>query len=145
VDIQAASIDQVQRGRDGKVHVVTSDAGDVAKQIREIDRSFVLRYHEHTDHWSVVQVLPDGGEQLVTTCQPVAGTVDPRLPERVRKITQPSYDVVGEITRSNDALHARNEREFSDRVDERAEVLEYAVRRELGIKDRIFVPGRGAA
>ena len=116
MDITPASIDQVQSSADGRTHIVTADVGDVAKQLRELDRSFVLRYHEHTDHYSVIQMTgdPNEPEHFVTSCQPVDGGVDPRLVDRLRQIMHPDYDVVAELERNNeqvrrDAQHARDE------------------------------------
>lgn len=143
VDIQPASIDQVQSGRDGRTRLVTADVGGVAKQLHEIDRSLKLRLHEHTGHYSVIQVFVEHGqevEHLITTCQPVAGTVDPRLPERIRKIMQPSYDVVDEITRLNDQRRADLEHREAEEIGERSERAHHAFRRAVGDTSRIVVP-----
>jgi hypothetical protein len=142
VDITPASIDQVQAGIDGRTHVVTADVGGVAKQLRELDRSFVLRYHEHTDHYSVVQLTgdPDQPEHLVTTCQPVDGGVDPRLVDRIRQIMQPDYDVVAELQRNNDQVRKT---EADAAAQQRAEQLEHAAfafRKMTGNTARAFVP-----
>jgi hypothetical protein len=141
VDITPASIDQVQSDRKGGVRVITADVGDVAKQLRELDRSLVLRYHEHTDHYSVVQMTgdPDSPEHLVTTCQPVAGGVDPRLVGRIRKVIHPSYDVVGELERHNDGVRRDQEREVEEHVGDALEHAAHDFRRMTGNRT-VFVP-----
>lgn len=141
MDITPASIDQVQASNDGRTRVVTADVGGVAKQLQELDRSFVLRYHEHTDHYSVIQMTgdPNEPEHFVTSCQPVNGGVDPRLIDRMRQIMHPSYDVVDELERNNEQVRRDAQRA---RDDERGAVVERAAHefRRLAGDRKMFVP-----
>lgn len=141
MDIAPASIDQVQSARDGRTRIVTADVGGVAKQLQELDRSFVLRYHEHTDHYSVIQMTgdPQEPEHFVTSCQPVNGGVDPRLVDRIRQVMHPGYDVVGELERNNDQVR-RDEAWARD--DERGARIERAAHefRRLAGEKTVFVP-----
>lgn len=141
MDITPASIDQVQSSQDGRTHVVTADVGGVAQQLRELDRSLVLRYHEHTDHYSVVQMTgdPNQPEHLVTTCQPVQGGVDPRLVDRIRQVMHADYDVVSELQRNNDQVKADAVAEREERRGAAVERAAHEFRRLAGDKT-VFVP-----
>lgn len=134
-------MDQVVTARGGRTVVIDRDVGDVARQLKEIDRSLLLRWHEPTSHYSVVQVLPDESEQLVATCQPIAGgSPDPRLVEAVRKVASSAYDVEAELR----GLHARQVRDQAhldrERVGPALEQAYHRFQKQTGAQDRIFVP-----
>lgn len=134
-------MDQVVAGRNGRTVVIDRDLGDVALQLRQIDQSLVLRYHEQTHHYSVIQQMPDGQEQLVATCQPVpGGAPHPKLVESVRRVASDSYDVVGELRalerqRVADENHAAAETTGAD-----IEQAYHLFKRRTGIQNRVFVP-----
>lgn len=141
MDIQAASLDQIVKARSGRSYRVSADVGGIAQRIQAIDPSLVLRYHEESDHYSVVQVDPvTGVEHLVTTALPVNGGLDPRLVERVEKITRPDYDVVSKIAEENDRIDRENERRLTEQIAERAERVYHKLRKAQGIQNRIYVP-----
>lgn len=142
MDITPASIAQVRAGRDGRIHVVEADTANVAQQLREIDRSLVLRYHDRSDHYSVIQVTDDPAcpEHLVTTCNPVNGGVDPRIVERVRKVARPEYDVGKEIDAENTRVIQEQRDAATQRTDERLERAVHEARRLSGQRGRVFVP-----
>lgn len=139
-EIRPASLTQVMEGQDGRMLVLDDDVGNVAADLRAIDHRLVLTYSERSGHFVVMQVFEeDDGrvtEQLVTT----ALDCDQRLVERVRRITHPSYDLAAELAKGSET-HTRARREALDeQIEAGADKLVHSLRRDHGIRDRIFVP-----
>lgn len=136
-------MDQVTTARDGRTVVIDRDVGDVARQICEIDESLLLRWHDLPggSYYSVIQRLPDGQEQLVATCQPIAGgSPHPKLVDEIRKLASSSYDIEHELR----TLHAQ---EIRDREHRRREIVGagaerafHEFKRRTGVQNRVFVP-----
>lgn len=143
MDIQPASIDQVIRGRTGRVHHVEADVGGVAAELARIDPSLVLRFHEHSEHWSVVGRDARGEEYLVTTCEGLGPrrTVDPRVVDRVRQAFSEGYDAAADSRATNDRVRDAARRLTEERLGKLAEEVAFDVLAESGgLHDRIFVP-----
>jgi hypothetical protein len=136
MDIEPASLTQIARGRDGKVVAIDDDVSGIAQQLKEIDPSLRLRYSEAGEYFAVYCETPQE-TYLVTTAQELDG----RILQRIRKVASGRYDYVAEL----DALDARAEREreraFSERMGEAHEKLRHGLRKDLGIKNRIILPG----
>jgi hypothetical protein len=140
-EIEPVALTQVLEGYDGRMIVVDDDVAGVARDLREIDPSLALRYSERSGHFVVVQIIEEGDrrtEHLVTTAQ----ECDQRIVARVRKITHESYDFVKEL----EADQQRAERERRDNspvarmLDEHGDELVFALRRDLRVQNRVFVP-----
>ena len=108
--IEPVPVAQVLDGYDGRMILVDDDVAGVAADLRAIDPALELRYSERGGHFVVVQVLdePDGRhvEHLVTT----APECDHRIVDRVRQVTDPSYDLVGELAAVEAAAGAARRR-----------------------------------
>lgn len=147
MDIRPASLDQVIEARDGRKVVIDRDVGDVARQLREIHQSLVLRWHEGPNrrdlgHYSVIQVTEEGTEHLVATCLPIpGGSPDPGLVEKVRQVASSGYNVADEMER-REREHVRSVEHA--RREQAGPELERAYSRFLkatgGNQRRIFVP-----
>jgi translation initiation factor 2 alpha subunit (eIF-2alpha) len=132
VKIQPATITQLQKASTGRWVEIEADVGSVAQQLKEIAENIGvelhLRYSEVTDVFKVVQVMPDGDEQLVTSAQ----EADQRLVDKVREVTSPRYDLAKE---AEEAQHLKD-RDFDqvqhDRIGDAAERLGHALRKDLG-------------
>jgi hypothetical protein len=139
-EIRPASLAQVMQGQDGRMVVLDDDAGNVAADLRSIDRSLRLVYSERGGHYVVMQIRdePDGrrSEHLVTT----ALDCDQRLVERVRKITHPSYDVAAELAKGPDRQARERRRQLDAQIEAGADQLVHSLRKDHRIRDRIFVP-----
>lgn len=126
--IQAASLTQIARARNGRMVVIDDDAGAVAAQLREIDPALRLSVSDVTGHYVVSQMLDDGTEHLVLT----ALELDGRIVRRVREIAHPSYDYAADL----EAVEAEAEREQDhkrrERVGEIGERLAHAIRKDTG-------------
>lgn len=144
-EIEPVSLAQVLEGYDGQMIVVDDDVSGVARDLRAIDPALVLRYHEPpgggTGHFVVVQVIDEGDrhtEHLVTT----AMECDQRLVDRVRKVTHESYDVAAELdsAQRQAARDRAADSPIAKVLDERGDELAFALRRDLRVQNRIYVP-----
>lgn len=141
MEIEPASLAQVQRGQDGRMVEVSDDVANVAQDLRALNPAFRLRYSEAGQHFVVYQVvhLPNGStdEHLVTTAQ----ECDPRLVRRVEEIMAPGYDLAVELDKADREAERRHEHEQAEALGPAAERMAHAMRRDLGVQKRIFVPG----
>jgi hypothetical protein len=138
VEIQHATLAQVRDGRDGKRVLVEEDVLDVTRQIRQIDPSLGVYWNEYGEHFVITETLPDGAEKLVTT----ALELDQRLVAYLRMLIHPGYDYGREIDRMDDQAERDKDHEFAERVGPLGEKLAHALRKDLQVKSRIYVPER---
>jgi len=140
-EIAPATVQQIREGRNGKMHVIESDAGSLVIRMKEIDPNLHLRYSEAGDYYVVY--LQDGVHQeLVATYQ----ECDDRIVKDLERISwenrQPGYSFADELEKRDakaekEADHARREA-----LGENAERLAHALRKDTNRTDhRIFVPG----
>jgi hypothetical protein len=73
-----------------------------------------------------------------------AQELDQRIPERLRRLRSPDYDYGAEV----DRLDAQAERDeahyFAEEVGERGERLFHAMRKDLEVKSRVYLPAGGS-
>jgi hypothetical protein len=144
IDPAPAKLAQIQQARNGRLVEIDDDVVGVARQLRDIDRSLRLRYCElpdgHDDYWLVYRLVehPDGSaeEQMVTT----AMELDARIVKRVQKIAAEDYDLVAELDRLDRESERARDHELHERNGPVAERLWHALRKDLAVQDRIFVP-----
>lgn len=140
MDVSPASIAQVRQAADGRIVTIDSDVGDIARQLHEIDAGLKLRYSEAGDCYIVYHVTERAGEtveHLVTTAQ----ELDARIVERIQKIARPGYDFLAEIERLDAAADRAFEARQADKIGDASERLVHAFRKDLGAKNRAFLPG----
>jgi hypothetical protein len=136
VEIEPATLAQVRAGRDGRSVLIEEDVFDVARQLKAIDHSLRLRWSESGEHFVVYQLLEsEDVEKLVLT----AKELSPGIVERVRQITHPSYDYVGEIDRMDKQAEKDKDDRFKEQTGEVGERLAHAVRKDLGATNKAFV------
>lgn len=124
----------------GQGVVIEDDVSSIARQIREISPRLQLHWRPKGEVFAVVERedLPDGSVRvrLVTT----ARELDPRLVERVRRIAAEDYDFVKEVEAHDARVDREAEHRFHERTGEAGEHAYHAIRKDLGIKTRAFVP-----
>ena len=135
MEITPASIAQVRKGRDGRSVVIEDDVLDIARRIKEIDPSLLLRWNELGEYFVVAQIIGDE-EKLVTTTT----ELDERLIHRLKHIAHASYDVGKEAERIDKQADKEAEHRFRERVGEAGEVAAHALRKDLQDQTRIIVP-----
>ena len=145
MDISPGTVTEVKRALEGDLVEISPDVQEIATRLQEIDPALRLRFSEAQGVFVVfeVQQLPDGSskEHLVTT----ARELDQRLINRILELSDPNYDFAGEIERLEQQAERDSDHAFDERTGESAERLAHAVRKDLGLKQRIFVPGQGRA
>lgn len=142
-EIQPASIEQLVRGRNGKMIAIDADVGGIVQQIQEINPAFHVRYSEAGEYWVVFRINPDTKKQeLVTTAQELDG----RLLNRIRKISSPLYDFAAEVDKLEAQGKKAKEYQWSEQVREHGEQLAHALRKDKGLhKDSARSKRRWAA
>lgn len=139
MDIQPATLTQVQRGRLGRTLFIDDDVGGIAQQLLEIDSSLRLAFSEAGGHFVVKRRTerPDGSysEQLVTTAQ----QLDHRLLDRVRLVCSDHYDTAADMDRVDAQAERDRDHRFHEQVGPIAERLAHAIRKDLGVKTRAFI------
>jgi hypothetical protein len=138
-EIQPASIDQIMRGKNGKFVQIEDDVGNVARDIKAIDKRLCVRYSEAGEYFVVYareEWMPPGDGYLVTTAQELDG----RLVDRLRRVAHHSYNFADEVDRIDDEYDRQHEKRRKEQVGEIAERLSHAMRKELGLdKGRAFI------
>lgn len=135
-------MEQIRLGRDGKMHVITEDAGGIAQRLREIDSRLHLRYSEKGQYYVVYareEHEPEGTGYMVATYQ----ALDARILKDIEQIKwlneQPGYSYADALEEKNAEAEAKREYDFSQKIKENAEQLAWAIRKDLGEQGRIVV------
>lgn len=142
-EIQPASINQIYRGKTGRIVEIDADTGDFAKQLKEIDPSLCLRWSEAGEYFAVYcrdEQHVEGDGYLVATYQ----DLDARILEDIRRIKhqnqQAGYSFADEIEKAEAAALKQFEHEQREKIGEGAEELAFALRKALGYNDhRAFI------
>jgi hypothetical protein len=142
VEIQPASLTQVQQARGGEFVEITDDVQGVANALHELDPDLRLRWSEAGGYFVVYQITekPGGGtrKNVVLTAQ----ELDHRIVKRVELVISDDYNYADEL----DKLDAENDRQHRHRQYEQCgdvgERLAHAIKKDLQAQTRIFVPGR---
>lgn len=138
-EIQAATVEQVRQGANGKIHVIESDAGSLVIRMRALDPHLHLRYSEAGDYY-VVYYEKDGKTELVATYQ----ECDDRIVKDLERIAwenrQPGYSFADELEKADRKADADFNHKQRESVGEGGERLAHALRKDLGKNDhKIFV------
>jgi hypothetical protein len=132
MEIQPATIAQVQRGRDGHFVTIDEDVLDIAKQLREIDPCLVLAWNERGGYFVIKERLENGDEKLVLT----STELDQRLVKRIEKLKSEDYNFVAELDRVAAEKQKKLDQRFHERVGDAGERLFSA----LHLRPKIVVP-----
>lgn len=142
-EINPATLDQVQRGRGGKMVTIESDVANVAADLKRIDPRLCLRWSEAGEYFVVYGREPwmeEGHGWLVGTFQELDQRIVKSIEETYWKHRQPGYSLGEELNEQHDEATARQEEAFSEQTQEMAERLAHAIRKDLNMKGRIFIP-----
>ena len=132
--------------------LISADAGGVAADLAAIDPGLKVRfgengnppfwavYHESEDRRSTYLVL------TVTAYQNQSGVwegLDQRVVERVREIDSQGrggYNYADELERHNERVRRERRDRFREQIGEAAVELAHAARKDLGVKNKAFIP-----
>lgn len=142
-EIEPATVEQVRQGRDGKMHVISADAGGVVDRIKQVDPRLNVRYVEAADYYAVYSKEGES-EYLVGTYKELDQRVAADIEKVAWKNRQPGYSLADDL----DDLEARAQKEFDaqqyEKIGESAEELAFALRKDLHKdKYRAFIKGSG--
>jgi hypothetical protein len=141
VDIEYAPLASVQRGINGELITIEDDVLDIARRLKEIHPSLHLYWNEQGEYFVIYELCEDGRERLVTTVK----ELDPRLIEHFERMASESYDAVAEMDRMDDQAEKDRKHAFAEKTGEIGERLHHAIRKDLEVKDRIWVPEQAHA
>lgn len=154
MNVEPARVDQIRSASDGRMVLIDADAGGVAADLKAHDRYLKVRLAEAGDPcWIVFREipLPDGDvrQELVLTAQAhMTGSgvwtgLDQRVVDRIKMIDAQSrsgYDFLAELDRQNAQAERDKIRSRHEKFGETHEQLAHALRKDLGVKSRVFVP-----
>ncbi len=144
MEIPGIGLVQVLKGRDGRDYEVSAQAGDVARQLAELDPRLKVAFRERDGEF-VIFTRDDSGDHLVTKVP--AGEWDGRV---VKEFEQMAHEVrngvsvAGRLDAKDAKLKADREYAFEQAVGEKSYDLMRAIQREEGINPRSFPHARPA-
>jgi hypothetical protein len=136
VDIENATLAQVQRGIGGELILIEDDVLDVVRRLKEIHPSLNVWYNEQQGYFVIYELCDDGRERVVTTVR----ELDARLISHFEMLASESWNAVAEMDRMDDQADRDKKYRFAERVGEIGERLHHALRRDYEAKDRIYLP-----
>lgn len=158
MNIEPAHIDQIRRARNGRMVLISADAGGVAEDLRRIDPGLKVRFAENGNppFWAVYWESEDKRTtQLVLTVaahQNSSGVwegLDQRVVKRIQEIDphgRSGYDYAKELERLARERERARVYDFEQKVGPLAEQAAAAVRKDLGsrYKGRAFITNKPA-
>jgi len=115
---------------------IDADVMNICERIREIDSSLGVDWNEDGNYFRVYQLVQGGDKHVVTTTRELT----PEVVEEVRRLADPNYDLASELDRIDDKAERDNRHAFHERVGEVGERLHHAMRKDLQMQDRIYLP-----
>lgn len=146
--IEPAHVSQLRRANDGQMIEISDDIGNVAADLKAIDRHLKVRFAEagRPPFWAVYHESDDGREtHLVLTRQAYQNRsgvwegLSQEVVDRVMEIGHSSYDYVAEVEKQNQRAEQIKRAHRRGRFEEIGEVAAHALRKDLGVKDRAFI------
>lgn len=134
MEIQHATLSQVRTGRNGTRVLIEQDVQDVVQRLKELDPNLRVHWNEYGEYFVISELLPDGSESLVTTVQ----DLNPVLVDYVRKLANKDY--AAELDRLDREADRQADHERSEKVGEIGERAAHALRKDLSVQNRIYVP-----
>ena len=139
-----ADINQVMRGRDGRMVEIESDVNNVAADLSDLDHHFRVRWSDGGEYF-VVYWRPDGADlgdgYLVTTAQELDQRVVKLVSEIHYKVRNDvRYSLSAEIEANHDKADKERDHQFTERAGEMYEKLAHALRKDLGTTAKAFIP-----
>ena len=161
MEVQPASISQVQVGEDGRVYEISAESSTVVADLQAMDKGLKVRFsergqcfivrHEHHDGCPHNGTVGEGGSYLVSTVQAYQGRtgvwtgLDQRLVDRIRFIDphgRSGYNYADELEKASRKAREDQRRQFTEKMGDIGERAAHALRKDLGqrYKGRAFVP-----
>ena len=146
MEIRPLSLTQVQTGRDGRRYEVSGQAGEIAKQLQEMDPRLRVEFNEGGNYFSVfARSLNARGEQVDDAVLRVAadewdGRVVRYLAPRIHDVLN-GRSIAGRLDEQDAQHSAAADKQLEESVAARSYDLMRAIQREvLSSRPRISVP-----
>lgn len=141
-EVRPASLSQVLRGRDGRMIVIDDDVCNIVADLQRIDPRFRVSYvPDGHCYWVWLAIQDKDGRPARHFVSSVNGDAfDRRVVAMAERITHESYDVAADmerVQREAERLAAEKRRRP---IEENADRLHWAMRRDLRVKDQAFIP-----
>lgn len=135
---------QFSEGQNGRLIPVEDDVQNVANDLAAIDPGFRLRFSEAGNYFAVYfkpEHWEEGDGYLVTTAQELDQRVV-KLVEAIhwRVLHDASYSYGDEIEKAEEAAKKLESDRFLEEHAEMFAQLGHAMRKDLGVKSRVFIP-----
>ena len=140
-EIRPASVTQVLAGQDGRIIVIDEDVANVVRDLQRIDRRFRVSYVEDSHHyWVWLDTTENGrpGRHFVSSVE--GDCFDQRVVKMAERITHESYDLLAEMDKREKQIERERTERFTAPIEEHADRLHHAFRKDMGVKDQIYVP-----
>ena len=137
-------MEQVREGRNGRMITITEDVANVAVDLKKIDPRLHLRYSEKGGYFVVYtreDHEPEGTGHMVGTYQELDQRIVKDIQETYWKWRQPGYSLADELDKMDEKAEKEADHQHYEQTGEAAERLAFALRKDLGQKDQIFVKG----
>ena len=142
VDVPLATHDQVVQAGDD-YFIIDAATCSMAKEINDIDNRLFIKYNRRQDFF-VLFAKEETREGLVEYYVKSFTKLDPRIVERVKEISDPSYDFIKEGEQLEKEWDKEKMYAIEQRIGDTADRLAHALRKDLGVKSRAFFDGRSA-
>jgi hypothetical protein len=129
-----ASLAQVKASTKGRFVAIDSDVMDVAIRIREVDPCLSVDYGEDAGLFRIRELCADGRYRNVCWVRELT----PDLPDYLQRILKTDY--VKDMERRDAQAQRDSDHRIHEIVGPIGERLAHAVRKDLGVKSRAFVP-----
>jgi hypothetical protein len=137
--ITPATLVQVREGRNGRMIAVEDDVQSICRELKQIDPSLGVDWNDREEYFRVFQMIDDDGRTKKHTVL-TAQELTPEIVVRLRMLVHPDYDYSREVERKHDRADREKDHAFHERTGEGGERLYWAIRKDLGLKPRAFIP-----
>lgn len=146
MEIRPLSLAQVQTGRDGRRYEVSGQAGEIAKQLKEMDPRLRVEFNEGGEYFTVYSSQLNGRGELVedivlrVQADEWDGRVVRYLAPRIHDVLN-GRSIASRLDAEHDANKAAADKRLEESVASRAYELMSSMQREvLSSRPRISVP-----
>lgn len=151
MDVEPAGIDQIRSAADGRLAMISADAGNVAKDLARIDPCLKVRFAENgrPPFFAVYYESPDGKQTYLVLTVKAHQTntgiwegLDQRVVRRIQEIDphgRSGYDYARELEAQEHRRKEAHRQKFRERIAETGEQAVHALRKDAGSKSSAFI------
>ena len=142
-EIEPAEMAQMRKGRNGKMIAIDADVGNVAQELKRIDKRFHLRFSEEGEYFVVYlreEWEREGSGHLVGTYKELDQRIVKDIQKTYWKWNQPGFSFADELDELEKEKNDKFDYEQRQKMEDLTDRLAHAIRKDLGQdNDRILV------